>query len=260
MKKILVIENEVDDFDDIKSNLREWDIYPNDFSEIGSFDLKSISQFVLKALSENTDIVALIIDISLINYKDETGLELIKVIRNSNDDTLINKIIPIFCYSRHDDLKEAALKAGATNFFSKDSFTNTNDSRYLFLRQSLHALAFLYLDAIDYAQRLSNFDEIMEKLNESRVDNKLILNAVLQLLEFDDLDKLIESDETESELSQRLGEETLQDLKKVKLSEQDKERLENQLNDIADIIGTIPGLSPFAGILKGIRLLSKSLW
>lgn len=260
MKKILVIENELDDFEDIKKNLREWDIYPNKFSALGNFELNSISQFVLKALNEQSDIVAAIIDISLISNTDETGLELIKIIRDSNDETLVNKIIPIFCYSRHDDLKEAALKAGATNFFSKDSLTDTKDSRYIFLRQSLQALAFLYLDAIDYAQRLSSFGEIMIKLNESRIDNKLILNSVIQLLSFNDLDRILDSNDTEKELTNRLGEQALLNLKKVKLSEQEKQLLESQIGDIANIIGIIPGLSPFAGILRSIKLLSKSLW
>jgi len=260
MKTLFVIEDTLKDFTSIKENFSDWDIYPG--SNKGMiFQLDKLTKYVKETLESNKEIVAIIVDIALINDSDDTtGIKLIRNIRNGNNNSLKNKVIPIFCFSKHIQYKKEALKAGATSFFAKEILLNKADYRYAFLEQSVHALSFLYLDAIRQSQNLPSFGAVFQKLEKSHKDNMLILNAVLQLLDFTGLDTLLESDEIENELADRLGEQTLQNLKKVKLSEQEKENLENQLNDIAGIIGTIPGLSPLAGILKGVRLLSKSLW
>ena len=82
----------------------------------------------------------------------------------------------------------------------------------------------------------------------------------MQLLSFDDFDRLTQSNNTENDLIEILGNDYINNLKKIKLTHDEKENLEHQLSDIADILGAIPGLSPLSGILKGIKLLSKTLW
>lgn len=257
MKGILVIENELKDYLEIKDNFKDWDIYPKEFSEIKNFELNAITAYVSKIITENNEIVALIIDISLLTQIDHTGLELIRKIRNINEDSYKNKIIPIFCYSRHEHLRKNAYKMGATNFFLKQSLVSPKDSRYTYLRQSLLALAFLYSDAVEHAQRLANFNEINKKLEQSLVDNDLILNALLQVLKFEELERFLSDEKSEESLIKKLGEDTLHELRKVKLSQLEKENLESHLNDVANILGNIPGFGPFAAILRGIKLLSK---
>lgn len=259
-KKILIIENEPDDFIDIKENLKDdWDIYPIYENQYNFSDIDSTFSFVTHAINSDVDLVALIVDISLIGRDDDTGLELIRKIR-SNTDSIKYKIIPIFCYSRHEDKQLLAFQAGATNFFLKKSLVYTSNPRYRFLKQTMKALVFLYIDAIYHTQKLASFDIIMEELRVNHTDNRLILKAMLEHIGFDEFERLVMSENSDNELVKIIGYDQFNVLKKFKLKKNDREEFESQINDLADIIATIPAIGGLAGILKGIRLLSKKYW
>jgi CheY-like chemotaxis protein len=260
LKKILIIENDPDDFIDIKENLKDdWDIYPVDENKFNFSDIYSILSFVTHAINSDVDLVALIVDISLIGPEDDMGLELIRKIRGITD-SIKYKIIPIFCYSRHEDMQLSAFKAGATNFFLKKSLAYTSNPRYKFLKQTMKALVFLYIDAIYQNQKLASFDIIMKELRVTHTDNRLILKAMLEHISFDEFERLVMSDNCDNELVNIIGDDQFEVLKNFKLKKNDREEFENQINDIADIIATIPAIGGLAGILKGIRLLSKKYW
>jgi CheY-like chemotaxis protein len=260
--KIILIENDPKDFDDIKQNLNDWTIYPESINAFNGFEIEETLKFVLESLSKNNDVDALIVDIALKGDDDKTGLELINRIRDSNE-SFKNKIIPIFCYSRLDLEKENAFKAGATNFFHKDSLIVESNLRYKYFRQTLKALVFLYRDAIRYAQNLSDFDEINKKLEELhkeiKSDSKIIIDVLFRIMSFDDIDKILQDENSEEAIMKKIGEDKLIEIKRYKLSEEQNRSINENIGHISDILATIPGLTPISGILKAIQLMTKSM-
>lgn len=264
MNKILVIENTESDFNNVRKIFSGWNILPDKHNEIDYNSNSKIVDSVKDAVQEK-GISSIIIDISLQGDCDENGLEVIEKIRALKDVEF--KIIPIYCYSRHGNTKsmiEKALRKGATNIFSKGRINNPQSDDIIFLQQSLTALSFIYSkscgDVFDIKDVLNQMSDINDKLRSIDAIAKINLNAILQFSTFQDIDDLTTLNDTNrATIANAIGgEDALENLLKTRWLTQNKAQQEELINQVADILSNIPGLSPIAAILKGITLISKN--
>jgi len=271
MKKIFLIEDDYREYEILKYHFAEWDLYyPNILSNRSMVDDDLIDIIYTKITDESLGIVSMIVDIELFKNRnpnvsmDKSGLKIIEAIRNINKDNIIhNKVIPIFCYSKFDHLQIDALKAGSTSFFSKLVLLDPEETRYRFLKQTITALSFIYLDVIKKSLNLYDF-AIIEKLlkdiyssqSEITVSQALILQGLLTVMKYGEFETLVNlpaDSDVEDEIIKICGPQVITELKKSKLVRKQKEDIDNMLDDLGDII------SPFKPIFKAIKLFSRSM-
>lgn len=268
MKKIFLIEDEYNEYVLLSNHFSEWEFYyPKDLLNTEKVDDAMIKN-INDAINDKTlGIVTLIVDIELFKRKndqpiDKSGLEIIRKIRSIHQDRIINnKIIPIFCYSKHDDLKIEALKVGATNFISKQIILDTNETRFKFLKQSIHALSMIYLDVINRSQYLPNFEQIEKSLIEITESQKefsnsqsLIFQGLLSMMKWVDYEafaNLPADENVEDKLITVVGSQVINEIKKTKLANKQKEDIDKMFDDIGDII------PPFKPFFKAFKLFSR---
>lgn len=273
MNKLIIIENEKRDFESIKSKFSDWTIFPEEHNIIEYDNNDSILLTVKKAIDEE-QVSAIVIDISLINSEDKTGIEIIKQIRNQ--DNIRYKIIPIFCYSRHGDdreIRKEAFTAGATNIFRKSIIDSQDEEGIDFLKKSLLALAFIYSNALGRALDLEEVNSslhdiiqhlglINKKINSQLEVNKLNLLMSMNISSSDDMTEMTVDKKNKEILINLVGsEEKLMDLMRKKCRKEDKEKREQLMDDIADIISDLPVLfaPQFAALFRCLKILLKSM-
>ncbi|MDR0230776.1 MAG: response regulator [Dysgonamonadaceae bacterium] len=267
MNKLLIIENNETHFDEIKKVFEDWNVLPVNHKDISSYSNKdAVVSYINNSIKES-NISAIIMDISLqaSDNDDETGLEIIELIRAVDDDK--NKTIPIYCYSQHgksDSMRSKAFKMGATNIFSKASM-NVSDE-VIFLKQSLTALAIIYTSVRDKGGLSiedinKQFITIIEKLNSIKGQNNVLQQSIIKLLSLDDITSITElSDENYNQIVEAIGgESSWQALKEEKFFKENREGNIALVDDVANILSDIVALAPIAAILKVFTMLAKRI-
>jgi hypothetical protein len=248
MNKLLLIENDPDDYKAIKKIFSDWDVFPEMHEDIADYsDIDKIMSLIGTKIQDG--ISAIIVDIALKDEFDDLGIKIIQKIKAIND--IRYKTIPIYCYSQYPDKRDDALKKGATNFFKKNEvYGEDNTPEIIFLKQSLTALAFIYNDVCNMSPMLSDFTFISEQLNIILEGQNIMLKAIMQLSSYQDIIDLKDDDEFEQKVKEKIGEETFNKLLQHKWREADNENQEKMIENVIDIISAIPIVSWIGPVLK----------
>ena len=267
--KLLIIEDNLDDFNKIKEIFEGWQFLPENHEEIfkkdENFNKEDIIAYINDKIS-SFKVSAIIMDIALKGEKDEVGLDIIASIRDVND--YKNKTIPIYCYSNYatiDSIKNRALTIGATNIFPKDK-DDIKDKELIFLKRSLTALALNYVSICGKPLYLKDINEKLQEINEKIEEiyniDKVNLQALLKLLDYQNIVDLTEINDTnEQTIVNIIGQEAFNNLKQAKWRQEDAEQQKKLIENIEELVSIISGyfpvLLPFVSVFKLIKLFVK---
>lgn len=259
MSTVAIIENELQDFNSVKGIFEENNLWPSDYSIFWrNIDTSNENELILKIfeiLKENilnNTISVIIMDISLCGDDDDAGIRIIEKIRKETD--IQCKLIPIFCYSRHgrsSERRKLALKNGATAVFNKEDINNTGVIAQQNIKEfqiHLKTQMFAYAMAHYELAVLQRIDKELLSIQDSNTDFSKKLNIIAEILltmiKLDDLDRISNDEEKETLIENIVGgEEQLKQIRKKMHKLEDKYNQVEVLNDISDVLSSIPGLN-----------------
>lgn len=269
MNTIAIIENDRKDFNSVKAIFKTSNVWPNDFSEFwksipskksklqsnNEFEQELVSNICKKILLSIDDISAIIMDISLYSDLDESGLGIIKHIRNQVDAKY--KLIPIFCYSRHGsscDKRDKALAVGATNIFDKQDVGNRGkiaqrkiEEFQITMRAQMLAYEVSMVE-INASKKLENIENTLASIRSTQIEDTCKLNIttemLLSMMSVERLNNITNKEENEKIIEKIVGgKEQLEQMRQRMCRIEDKNNQAELFNDIADILSSIPGLN-----------------
>lgn len=259
MSTVAIIENELQDFNSVKGIFEENNVWPSDYSKFWrKIDTSNENELILnifKILKDkilNNTISVIIMDISLCGDNDDAGIKIIEKIRNEAD--LQCKLIPVFCYSRHgrsSERRKLALKNGATAVFNKEDINNTGVIAQQNIKEfqiHLKTQMFAYAMAHYELSVLQRIDKKLLSIQDSHTDFSKKLSVVAEMLltmiKLDDLDRISNDEEKEMLIKNIVGgEDQLEQIRKKMYQIEDKYSQVEILNDISDVLSSIPGLN-----------------
>jgi len=270
---LLIIEDNQEHFDKIKTIFEGWQFLPENHEDISYDDEDGIVSYINDKIC-TYKVSAIIMDISLEGNTDEKGLKIIKSIRDVDDPK--NKIIPIYCYSQHGEkyiIRSKAFTAGVTNIFSKNKMNSPEDNEVKFLKQSLTALSLIYafvsgqdsfVQGINkqLQETYNKVEETYSKVEEICSMDKVNLQILIELSSYQNIVDLTEINDTNEQIIINvIGQTKFDDLKQAKWGKEDSKQQKKLIENIDELVSTIsvffPVLLPFVSVFKLVKLFVK---
>ena len=287
MNTIAIIEDKVKDFDSVKNLFKASNVVPENFSLFWK-DKPVFSKspqpneyepilvdWICKKLDDIIDeISAIIMDISLYNEIDETGIKVIKEIKNKKDAKY--RLIPIFCYSKHgssDIFKDKAYLAGATNVFEKQYIGSNAPVAQRQIAQFLittRAQMIAYELSMGEIRTLHNTQEVLSNIHNTLKNSQEMLldvhnkqnittEMLLSMMRLTNLDGITNDEEKKQLIVKSVGgEEQFNQIYKKMSELEERNKQAETLEDTAKIMEAIPGINLlFPAVLRAFGLFRK---
>lgn len=285
MNTIAIIENERKDFDSVKKMFNASNVWPTDFSELWKeiptkkddsestfeFEEKLVSSICTQIYDSIDEISAIIMDISLYGDLDKSGLNIIRKIRNREEAKY--KLIPIFCYSKHGNIpeyREPALSAGATNIFDKQDIDNNGkvaqrkiEEFQITMRAQMVAYEVSMME-INTLHRIKNIENTLSDIRNTQIEDSGKLNIttemLLSMISLSDLDGITNNEEKQRLIEKILGgKEQFEQIRQKMYQKDDKNNQVELLEDIYNVLSSIPGLNfVFPIVPKILSMIRKN--
>lgn len=286
MNTIAIIENNPSDFKSVKQMFKTSYIWPTDSSEFWKkiptkkndsentleFEEKLVSSICEQIYNSIDEISAIIMDISLYCDLDESGLKIIRNIRNKDEAKY--KLIPIFCYSKHGktpDYREKALSIGATNIFDKKDIDNKGkvaqriiEEFQITMRAQMVAFEVSMME-INTLHKIKNIEDTVLEIRNSQIEDSGKLNIttemLLSMMSMSDLDSITNSEEKQRLIEKILGGKDQFEQIRQKMNQlEDRKNQVELLDDISNVLSSIPGLNfVFPIVPKLLSIIRKNV-
>lgn len=236
----------------------------NDEKEVISY----IYNWLINAITNNT-ICGIIMDIALCGDEDDTGIKIIEKIRDNQDPKC--KLIPVFCYSKFGEdgeKRKQALKNGATAVFLKEDIENSGiNARQNIVEFQIHLktqmLAYdMACYGLDIMQKVDDEFSSIHCFNENHSKKlDIAIEMALTMMKLNDLNLITNDAEKEQTIKEIVGgEEQLDQIRKKMHKLEDKYNQVEVLNDISDVLSSIPGLNfVFPIVPKLLSIIRKNV-
>ena len=275
MKTIAIVEDDRKDFDSVKRMFEESNVLPQSYADFWKMvDTKNeeavvsyIYNWLIREITNNT-ICGIIMDIALLGDEDETGIKIIEKIRENQDPKC--KLIPVFCYSKYGEdgeKRKRALKNGATAVFVKEDIENTGiNARQNIVEFQIHLktqmLAYdMACYGLNVMQKVDDKLSSIHDFNENHTKKlDLAIEMVLTMMKLNDLNLITDDTEKEQTIKEIVGgEDQLEQMRKKMYQIEDKYNQVEILNDISDVLSSIPGLNfVFPIVTKLLSMIRKN--
>lgn len=284
MNTIAIIENKPNDFDSVKKMFKASNVWPTDFSEFwkktpqkkpsqSNLDYENllVSSICEQIYDNINTLSAIIMDISLYSDLDESGLMVIKKIRDKKNAQY--NLIPIFCYSRHGEtpeIREKALAAGATNIFDKQDIGNKGKVAQRKIEEfqiTMRAQMVAYevsMGEIQTLQEIRRIENSLSDMRNTQMEDSRKLNIttemLLSMISVSNLNSIVDDEDNMSLIEKIVGgKEQLEQIRQKMYQSEDKKHQVELLDDISDVLSSIPGLNfVFPFVPKLLSMIQKN--
>ena len=284
MNTIAIIENRPSHFNSVKNMFKANNVWPNQFEELWkTIRKKESSQSVLEyedqlvsdifgQINANINTIsAIIMDISLYSDNDESGLKIIRSIRDKKEAQF--KLIPVFCYTIHGktpEMREKALAAGATNIFDKQDIDNKGpvaqrkiEEFQITMRAQMVAYEVSMME-ISALHGIKNIENTLSDIRNTQIEDSGKLNIttemLLSMISSSDLESITKNEEKQRLIEKILGgEKQLEQIRQKMDQLEDKNNQVELLDDISDALSSIPGINVvFPIVFKVLKMIRKN--